>query len=58
MNKWAVIHNDEVVNVIIWTGNDPIPTEWDLLPNEDGRLAIGMKLIAGEWQYQKWEDPE
>lgn len=55
MTKWGVIDNDEVVNVIIWNGIDPIPVDWNLLPNEDGRLAIGMKLIAGEWQFQKKE---
>lgn len=56
MNRWAVIYNDEVVNVIIWNGEDPIPTEWNLLPNDDGQLQIGMELVSGEWQYQKWQE--
>ena len=44
------------VTQIIWNGEDPIPSEWNLLPNNDGQLQIGMQLVAGEWQYQKFEN--
>jgi len=47
--KYAVIENDVIVNCIIWNGIDLIPSEWELIENEDGFLRMGMYRVDGEW---------
>ena len=48
--KYAIIHNDEVINVINWDGVTPFhyPFEYDSMIQSD-ELQIGMKLIDGVW---------
>ena len=48
--KYAIIHNDEVINVINWDGITPFqyPFEHDEMIQSD-ELQIGMKLIDGVW---------
>ena len=51
--KYAIIHNDEVINVINWDGITPFqyPFEHDSMIQSD-ELQIGMKLIDGVWKIE------
>jgi hypothetical protein len=51
--KYAIIHNDEVINVINWDGITPFhyPFEYDSMVQSD-ELQIGMKLIDGVWKFE------
>ena len=48
--KYAIIKNNEVVNVIIWDGVTPLkyPFDYDEMIQSD-ELQIGMKFIDGVW---------
>jgi len=49
MDKYAVVENDIITNIIIWDGVQPLPNQWELIINNDGFLKIGMERINGEW---------
>ena len=55
--KYAIINNDEVINVINWDGITPFhyPFEHDLMIQSD-ELQIGMKLIDGVWKVEEAEN--
>ena len=57
--KYAIIKNNEVINVIIWDGKTPFhyPFEHDEMIKSD-ELQIGMKLIDGNWIMQNIEITE
>jgi hypothetical protein len=51
--KWAIIHNNKVINNVFWSGqNDwvyPFPHD-ELLPNDDNTYKIGMYFENGQWK--------
>ena len=49
--KYAIIKNNEVVNIIIWDGKIKFeyPFDYDEMIQSD-ELQIGMKLIDGNWE--------
>lgn len=58
--KLAIIHNNEVINKIIWDGEAPFTLTEGMILSDDDSLQIGMKLIDGEWimpeqQVNDWE---
>ena len=55
--KYAIIHNDEVINVINWDGITPFqyPFEHDSMV-QSNELQIGMKLIDGVWKFEEVEN--
>ena len=55
--KYAIINNNEVINVIQWDGKTPFeyPFEHDEMIQSD-ELQIGMKLIDGVWMYEEISD--
>jgi len=54
--KYAIIHNDEVINVINWDGitHFQYPFEHDEMI-QSNELQIGMKLIDGVWTIEDAE---
>ena len=54
--KYAIINNDEVINVINWDGvtHFKYPFEHDSMVQSD-ELQIGMKLIDGVWTIEDAE---
>ena len=48
--NYAIIKNNEVINVIIWDGKTKFeyPFDYDDMVQSD-ELQIGMKFINGEW---------
>lgn len=47
--KYAVIKNNEVVNVILWDGVKPINFPSDVTVLQSNTLAIGMKYDGTKW---------
>ena len=54
--RYAIIKNNEVINVIIWNGVTPFeyPFDYDEII-QSNELQIGMKLIDGNWIMQNIE---
>ena len=57
--KYAIIKNNEVINVIIWDGKTKFeyPFDYDEMI-QSNELQIGMKLIDGNWIMQNIEITE
>ena len=55
--KYAIINNNEVINVIQWDGETHFeyPFEHDEMIQSD-ELQIGMKLIEGVWKFEEISD--
>ena len=55
--KYAIINNNEVINVINWDGVTPFKYQFEhdsmVQSNE---LQIGMKLIDGVWKVEEAEN--
>ena len=54
--NYAIIKNNEVINVIIWDGITAFhyPFEHDSMV-QSNELQIGMKLIDGVWKFEETE---
>ena len=57
--RYAIIKNNEVINVIIWDGKTKFeyPFDYDEMI-QSNELQIGMKLIDGNWIMQNIEITE
>ena len=57
--RYAIIKNNEVINVIIWDGKTKFeyPFDYDEMM-QSNELQIGMKLIDGNWIMQNIEITE
>ena len=57
--RYAIIKNNEVINVIIWDGKTKFeyPFDYDEII-QSNELQIGMKLIDGNWIMQNIEITE
>lgn len=55
--KYAIINNNEVINVIQWDGKTEFeyPFDYDEMIQSD-ELQIGMKLIDGVWIFEDISD--
>lgn len=50
MNRWAVIENDTVVNVIVWDGSEPAEISGEVVEiDANSPLAPGYRRVNGEW---------
>ena len=59
VRRYAIIKNNEVINVIIWDGKTKFeyPFDYDEII-QSNELQIGMKLIDGNWIMQNIEITE
>ena len=59
VRRYAIIKNNEVINVIIWDGKIKFeyPFDYDEII-QSNELQIGMKLIDGNWIMQNIEITE
>ena len=57
--RYAIIKNNEVINVIIWDGKTKFeyPFDYDEMI-QSNELQIGMKLINGVWELPILDDTE
>jgi hypothetical protein len=61
MKTWAVIKNNEIINLIVWSGkghfNYPFPHD-ELIENTDNSLKKGMIKINDAWVLPEIETEE
>lgn len=53
MNRYAIILDNKVINVIIWNGEDKIAYSkqpFEIMPNNDNYYKIGMYKEDGVWK--------
>lgn len=51
LNKWLVIQDDTVINIIVWDGVSAWapPDGCTIIPAEDQTICIGWKIVDNVW---------
>lgn len=58
MKRYAVIKDNEVVNVIVWDGKGSYNCEGEAVLNENNFFKIGMYFEDGKWHKPIYKSDE